>query len=331
MNIRNIQIPHGLCLAPMAGYTDAGLRRVCRLWGAEYMYTEMVSAKAVVYGDRKTAALARIYGDEGPVAVQMFGNEEDILARAAEILSAGVPGYARPVAIDINMGCPVPKVYGNGDGSALMRDPELIRRIVRAVTASTDLPVTVKLRAGIDRAHVNAVECALATEDGGAAAVAVHGRTRAEMYAGRADRTVIRDVKAALQIPVIANGDITSAAEAENMLRMTGADGLMIARGAIGNPFVFSEILAAIDNRPYTPPSPRERMKTALLQLDVSVRDKTENLAVTESRKQMAAYLTGFRGAAALRADIHRATCRADIERILDEAVLLAEEQELQI
>lgn len=309
-----LTLPHGLLLAPMAGYTDYGLRRVCHEAGAELTVTEMISAKATVFGDKKTHALARIREDEGPCVLQLFGAEADDLARAAEILSQGVEGGVPPVAIDINMGCPVHKIFSNGEGCALMRDPSHIERLVRAVCAATELPVTVKLRAGIDSATRNAVDCALAAEAGGAAAITVHGRTRQQMYSGKADREIIKNVKNSLHIPVIANGDIVSGESALATLADTGADGLAIGRGAVGAPFVFSEILCALRGERYTPPSVEERTAWALRQLSLTVLDKGEALAVRECRKQLASYLSGLRGAAALRARIHTASTVRDVE-----------------
>lgn len=323
LKIGNITLPHGLMLAPMAGFTDRAMRLVCKEYGAEYTVTEMVSAKAVTYNDKKTELIARIGEDEGPVALQLFGSEPDVMARAAERMYRGILGFAAPVAIDINMGCPVPKVYGNGEGSALMRSPELIERIVREVKRSTPLPCTVKLRAGIDDTSKNAVECAQAAEAGGADAVCIHGRTRKQMYAGRADREIIKNVKCALQIPVIANGDITSYAEALDMLSVTGADGLMIGRGAIGNPFLFSEIIAGLEGEEYTPPCMEEKIAASLRQLSYAILDKGEGVAVRESRKQIALYFKTFRGAAAMRAGINRAESFDEVRAALS---LLCEE-----
>ena len=322
MKIGNTELKHGLMLAPMAGFTDRAMRVVCHINGAEYLVTEMVSAKAVVYEDEKTHILARILSDEVPCAVQIFGSEPSVMARAAEVLSRGERGGIPPVAIDINMGCPVPKVFKNGDGSALMRDPEKIRDIVRAVKGATDLPVTVKLRAGVDSEHINAVECALAAEEGGAALIAVHGRTRVEMYSGKADREIIKNVKKSVHIPVIANGDIDSGEAALSMLSETGADGIMVGRAAIGNPFVFSEITAALEGREYKSPDVKTRVETGLLQLRLAIEEKGEAVAVRESRKQIALYLHSFRGAAQIRAEINRAESYDDVSRALMSAVI---------
>ena len=317
MQIGNIDLKNGLILAPMAGFTDRAMRLVCHNCGAEYSVTEMVSAKAVCYKDKKTHALARIMSDEGPCAVQIFGSEPDIMARAAEALSGGEDGGVPPVAIDINMGCPVHKVFSNGEGSALMRDPDLIYKIVAKVIENVDIPCTVKLRKGVDNEHINAVECALAAESAGAAAVALHGRTRVEMYSGKADLEIIKKVKESLHIPVIANGDIESGEDAVRMLSYTGADAVMIGRGAIGNPFIFSEIRAALSEEKYTPPTIEERIDTALLQLSVAIEEKGEGVAVREARKQIALYLRSFRGAAQVRAQINRAESYSEVESAL--------------
>lgn len=311
---------NGLMLAPMAGYTDRAMRVLCSSMGAEWSVTEMVSAKATVFGDKKTEKLARILPDEGRVALQIFGSEPEVMARAAEILSHPKEGAA-PIAIDINMGCPVNKIFSNGEGSALMRSPELIGDIVRAVRGATDLPVSVKLRAGVDRASVNAVECAMAAEAAGASLICVHGRTRTEMYSGTVDREIIKNVKKSVQIPVIANGDILTGEDAVAMLEYTGADGVAIGRGAVGNPFIFSEILAAIGGEAYVPPTLAERAECALRQLRLASLDKGERIAVPEARKQIALYLKGFRGAAALRADINRAETYTEVERIISSAL----------
>ena len=321
MKLGEHALTHGLFLAPMAGFTDHAMREICHRMGAEATVTEMISAKAVCYNDKKTLVLGRIYPTDGPCSLQLFGSEEEFLAEAARRLAGGAGGGLPPMAFDINMGCPVPKVFGNGEGSALMRDPKRIERLVRAVVDATPIPVTVKLRAGIDPTSRNAVECALAAEAGGATLVVIHGRTRKEMYAGLADRKIIKNVKSALHIPVIANGDIVSGESALAMLRETGADGLMAGRAAIGNPFLFCEILAALEGRPYTPPTTEERVAAAKEQLAAAVLEKGEELAVREGRKQIALYLRAHRGAAALRAKIHQANTVGEVHAALDEAM----------
>ncbi len=320
VRIGNITLDNGIMLAPMAGYTDRAMRLICREMGCEYSVTEMVSAKAVVYNDKKTFSLARILPDEGPVAVQIFGSEPEVMAEAAARLASPCEGVP-PVAIDINMGCPVHKIFSNGEGSALMRSPALIEKIVTAVRMAVQLPVTVKLRTGIDDAHINAEECARAAEAGGASMICLHGRTRIQMYGGKADRKIIEKVNNCLQIPLFGNGDILSAEDAVSMFSDTGVSGIAIGRGAVGNPFIFREIHAALSGSEYTPPTTHERADTAIRQLRYAAEEKGELPAVTEARKQIALYLHGFRGAAALRAMINRATTCRQVEEAFREAV----------
>lgn len=311
------KIENGLFLAPMAGFSDRAMRLVARMHGAEFVVSEMVSAKAVVYRDKKTERLARLSEDEGPASVQIFGSDPEIMAEAAEMLSGGVAGGVAPRAIDINMGCPVPKVYKNGEGSALMASPEKIEKIVSAVKSRISIPCTVKLRLGLDRDSENVLDCARAAESGGADMIAIHGRTRAELYAGNARYEKITDVKKALQIPVIANGDICSGEDALRVLSETGADGIMIGRAAIGNPFIFEQILAALRGEAYEVRGLSERIECALLQLRLAIEDKGEPVAAREARGQIARYLVGFRGAGALRAAINRAETYAEVEAAL--------------
>lgn len=320
MKLGNIELKHGLFLAPMAGYTDRAMRFVCHRYGAELSVSEMVSAKAVVYGDKKTFDLARIMPDEGPVSVQIFGSEPEVMAEAAHTLANTHDGM-RPVAMDINMGCPVNKIFSNGEGSALMKSPELIYRITKAVSDAIDIPTTVKIRSGINKSSINAVECALAAEEAGASLITIHGRTREQMYGGLADREIIKNVKRALQIPLIANGDIVDGASALSMLRDTGADGIAIGRGAVGNPFIFKEIISVLENREYREPSLEERIDTALLQLRIAVDEKGERVAIPEARKQIALYLRSFRGAARIRAEINRALTYEAVEAALKSAL----------
>ena len=315
IKIGRVELKHGLMLAPMAGFSDRAMRKICHGCGCEYSVTEMVSAKAVVYEDKKTARLARIMADEGDVALQIFGSEPEIMAEAAGILSSPVLDGVAPVAIDINMGCPVPKIFNNGEGSALMRNPTLIYDIVRAVSGAIDIPCTVKMRLGVDSSHVNVEECALAAEEAGAALLTVHGRTRVEMYSGKARFEEIANVKKSLHIPVIANGDITTAEDALAVLSATGADGIAVGRGAVGNPFLFSEITAALEGREYISPSLDARAAIAIEQLTLAIEEKGEDVAVREARKQIALYFRSFRGAAELRAEINRATTLDEVKR----------------
>lgn len=326
LTVGNIHLPYGLFLAPLAGYTDTAMRRVCRSFGAEYTVSEMVSAKALCYHDTKTPLLARVEACDLPSAVQIFGSEPASMAEAARMVAEGMAGGVPPSAIDINMGCPVKKIVSAGDGSALMKSPTLVYDIVSAVTAAVSLPVTVKIRAGWDDAHKNAVEVAKAAEAGGASLVAVHGRTKTQMYSGKADLSIIADVKNSLQIPVVGNGDIATAADALRMMEETGCDGVMIGRGAVGNPFLFAEIRAALDGRDYTPPTTHKRVETALLQLRLACEEKGERVAVTESRKQFADYLHGLRGASAVRGRINAALTYAEAEALAQEFLALQKE-----
>ena len=315
-----LNFKHNIFLAPMAGYTDRAMRLVCHKYGCEHAVSEMVSANAVSFGDKKTFALAKILPDEGPVSVQIFGSDPEIMAAAANTLANPDEGV-RPVAIDINMGCPVHKIFSNGEGSALMRDPDLIYRITKAVSGAIDLPTTVKIRAGINAQSINAIECARAAEEGGASLITIHGRTREQMYGGLADREIIKNVKSALQIPLIANGDIVDFTSAISMLRDTGADGIAIGRGAVGNPFIFSEIISALEGKEYVEPTLEERIDTALLQLRTAIDEKGERAAIPEARKQIALYLRSFRGAARIRAEINRALTYTEVEAALKSAL----------
>jgi nifR3 family TIM-barrel protein len=337
LKIGELNLKNGIFLAPMAGYTDRAMRLIARENLCEFTTTEMVSAKAVTYGDKKTFALGRIYEDEGPVALQLFGSEPAVFAEAGGIilhheseeikrgntLPEGTK-IALPVAFDINMGCPVNKIFSNGEGSALMRNPDLIFNITRALKDATPLPVTVKMRLGVDSGHINILECAKAAEEGGASAICIHGRTRVQMYGGEACYDKIREAKSILKIPVIANGDITSAESAIRALNETGADGIAIGRGAVGNPFIFREIVSALLGEGYAEPSLDEKIEAALRQLRYAIEDKGAAVAIPEARKQIALYIRGFRGAARIRAEINMATTYEDVKK----ALLIAKESE---
>ena len=319
MKFAEISLEYGLALAPMAGFSDYAMRRISFEWGAEYSVTEMISAKATVYGDKKTLRLARITKKEAPTALQIFGSEPAVMGEAAAILSKSGEGDALPVAIDINMGCPVHKIYSNGEGSALMKNPDQIYDITKAAVTYAELPVTVKLRLGIDSEHINALECAIAAEEAGASALTVHGRTRAQLYSGKADMSEVRRVCEGVRIPVFANGDISSAEDAVRVLSETGADGVMIGRGAIGNPFIFAEIKARLSGAEFLQPTLAMRKTAALTQLGYAVSEKGEAVAVREARGQLSRYFHSFRGSAELRAKINKAESALEIEKILNE------------
>ena len=328
-----VSLCHGLMLAPLAGVSDHVFRRLCRAQGAEYTVSEMVSAKSLCYekmssravvGERsRTAPLATVFADDVPMAVQIFGSEPPFMAEAAAMIEAGsyagCRSAAAPSAIDINMGCPVPKIVGNGEGSALMRDPALAGRIVRAVCDAVRLPVTVKIRTGWDASNVNAVELAKRLEDSGAAMICVHGRTREQMYRPGVDLETIARVKAALHIPVVGNGGIMSAADALRMLDVTGCDGVMIARGAMGNPWLFREILCAMEGREYIPPTTEERVRAAICHMQAMCEEKGVHAGFAESKKQVVWYVHGVPGAAEARGRLMTAQTPEQAEEILRE------------
>ena len=315
MNIGNVVISSRLALAPMAGVTDLAFRRICSELGAGYTVTEMVSSKALCYQDKKSRGLLELFDGEHPCAAQIFGSDPVCMAEAAQI-AAQISGAD---LIDINMGCPVGKVVSNGDGSALMRDIDKAVRVAEAVVKASPVPVTVKMRRGWDKGSINAVELAKMLEQVGVAAVAVHGRTRAQMYAGAADWVTIRQVKQAVSIPVMANGDIFSAEDAAKILQFTGADFAMIGRGAFGNPWLFQQALAALEGRDIPPLPPLSaRCDTAVRQIKWAAEDKGEHIAILEARKQYAWYLKGVPHANYYKEQIVRMNTLEDMERITE-------------
>lgn len=320
--IGNVTLKNGILLAPMAGVTDYAFRALCRRCGAEFTVSEMVSAKAMHYRDEKTAVLARIRAEEAPMAIQIFGSEPDIMAEAAALLANGsyhgCVSDCAPAAIDINMGCPVRKIVSGGDGSALMKNPEKAHDIVKAVVAATPLPVTVKIRAGWSEHCKNAVEVALAVQEAGAAMVTVHGRTREQLYRPPVDLAVIAAVKEALSIPVVGNGGIANAKDALIMKSETGCDGIMVAQGAEGNPWLFAEITAAFEGKEYVPPTPEEQLCMAREHIRLLCEDKGEVVGVREARKHLAWYVTGMRGAAAFRRAVNSALTLEELLQKLD-------------
>ena len=313
LKIGNVELENRYILGPMAGVTDLPFRLLCKEQGAGLLCMEMVSAKAIYYNNRNTESLLEIHPDETPVSLQLFGSDPKIMSEMAKRIEE------RPFAIlDVNMGCPVPKVVRNGEGSALMKEPKLVYEIVSALVKAIDKPVTVKIRKGFDDDHVNAVEIAKIVEEAGAAAVAVHGRTREQYYSGKVDWDIIRQVKEAVSIPVIGNGDVTSPQKADVLVRQTGCDGIMIARGAEGNPWIFSEMIhweetGELPSRPDKDEIREMMLKHARLQLKY----KGEFCGIREMRKHVAWYTKGLKGAARLREKVNAVESLEELENLL--------------
>ncbi len=318
MKIGNLQIDHPVMLAPMAGVTDLSFRLLCKEQGCGYMISEMISAKAVLYNNKNTDVLLAKRDEEGPVALQLFGSDPEIMADMAARLEDR--GFA---AFDINMGCPVPKIVNNHEGSALMKDPALAGKIVETMVRRVKCPVTVKFRKGFDDEHVNAVEFAHIMEECGAASVTVHGRTREQFYSGEADWSIIRDVVDRVSIPVWGNGDVFSAEDALRMVKETGCAGVAVARGAKGNPWIFREIKAALNGEPIPPrPSMEEIKATIKRQTELMLEYKPEYIAIREMRKHVSWYTTGLRNCSALRAEVNSTETMEELFELLDKRMI---------
>lgn len=309
LQIGSLQLNSNILMGPMAGVTDSPFRRLCREAGCGLLFTEMVSAKGLYYKDEKTRRLMTFTPEEEPIGLQIFGSEPEVFAAVVPDLNH--LGFS---VIDLNLGCPAPKIVKNGDGSALMKDPRLAEAVIGTVVRSTTLPVMVKIRKGWDETCINAVEIARIAEGCGAAAVTVHGRTRDQFYMGKADWSIIRDVKAALKIPVIGNGDVFTPADAARLLTETGCDGIMVARGAQGKPWLFSQINAYLNGDPVMDePDMASRIQIIIRHLDELIRIEGEHIAVLEIRKHASWYLKGIPGGAQIKTQIHRANSRQEV------------------
>ena len=315
MKIGNVELENNVFLAPMAGVTDLPFRILCEEMGCGLVYSEMVSAKGILYDNKNTTELLEVDPKERPVAVQLFGSDPEILGAMAKKIEE----YPIDI-IDVNMGCPAPKIVKNGEGSCLMKTPELVGKIVRFLVESQKKPVTIKFRKGFDEEHINAVEIAKIAEANGASAVAVHGRTREQYYSGKADWDIIKEVKAAVQIPVIGNGDIFTPQDAKNLLEHTGCDAIMVGRGAQGNPWIFKRILHYLKTGELLPePTAQERVEKALRHSQMLIAYKGEYIGIREMRKHMAWYMKGLPGAAELRGKLNYAETMAEMKALLHE------------
>lgn len=313
MNIGNIKIENPVVLAPMAGVTDCAFRQVCKEFGVGLLVSEMISAKGLYYNDRRTAELAFFEESERPFGLQLFGSEPEIMAIAAGKLLEYKPDF-----LDINMGCPTPKIVQNGDGSALMKNLPLAGEVIKAVVGAVSIPVTVKFRAGWDKSNLNAPELAKICEANGAAALTIHGRTREQFYAPPVDLDIVTKVKSAVKIPVIGNGDLSTYSDAQKMLEQTGVDGIMIGRGALGNPTIFEEILKGEN---FIPPTPTEKLNLALRHLALIVKYKGEYIGVREARKHISWYLKGLKNSHYVKTKVNMANTYIDMKEIIEELI----------
>ncbi|MGM9531277.1 tRNA dihydrouridine synthase DusB [Intestinibacter sp.] len=304
MNIGNVSLDNRVFLSPMAGVTDLPFRLICKQKGCGMLYTEMINAKALCYNDENTKKMTKIEDEEHPIAIQIFGSEPEYMGRATEILNS----HPNEI-LDINMGCPAPKVVKNGDGSALMRNPKLAEEVMRAVVENSTKPVTLKIRKGWDDQSINAVEIAKIAEQSGISAVAIHGRTREQYYSGNADWDIIKEIKDAISIPVIGNGDVFEIEDAINMLEKTNCDAIMIGRGAQGNPWIFNRINHYMETGEILPkPTAEEKINTAIEHMKLAVEEHGEYVAVREMRKHIGWYIKGLKNSARYRDEINKLT-----------------------
>lgn len=314
MKIGSVETENNIFAAPLAGVTNKVYRKILKEMGAGLLYTEMISAKALCFGDKKTMQLMSTDDEKGPIAVQIFGSDPDIMGEGAKIALESV----HPDIIDINMGCPVPKVAGNGEGSALLKNPKLAGEIVKKVKLAVNVPVTAKIRSGWDETSVNAVLTAKILEDNGLDAIAVHGRTRMQYYSGTADRNVIRDVKNAVKIPVIGNGDIFSPESAKDMFEYTGCDAVMLGRGIMGNPWLVRECVEYLNGEEVSRHTLSDVIDMALYHTKKLVENRGENYGIKEARSHLTWYVKGYRGAAKIKNLLTSAVSLKEIEEIFD-------------
>lgn len=316
--IGNRELKNPLILAPMAGVTDLPFRLLCKEQGCGLLYTEMVSAKAIYYENKNTKALLEVKEEERPVSIQLFGSDPRIMAEMAHRIEDGPYEF-----IDVNMGCPVPKVVNNGEGSGLLRNPRLVGEILSAMVKAVSKPVTVKIRKGFDDSSVNAVEIAKVAEDSGVSAIAIHGRTREQYYSGKADWDIIRKVKEAVTIPVIGNGDIFTVKDAKDIIERTGCDGIMIGRGAQGNPWIFSRIEHYLRTGEELPPPTRAQLREMILKhARLQLKYKGEYAGIREMRKHVAWYTTGCPHSAALRQAVNQIESYQELEELIQTRIL---------